>query len=180
MKIKRDDELIVLINFVSRHDMRDTSKIWSNTAPDLDNDNGDETKARGKAQAPYQYPQQAQRGHCYNDNEKSTCRCSKPARAGEVPHIREARDNDELKRRRFAQSPSAWQTSRQAVPRAARQHREVRRAKCAPQTPTAGKADANKTPGVPTSGFEVRIRASVQNAAVQTSVDEQHLQQCAV
>ena len=51
MKIKREDELIALINFVSRRDMRDINKIWRNTTPDLDNDNGDEKKARARAQA---------------------------------------------------------------------------------------------------------------------------------
>ena len=30
MKIKREDELIALINFVSRRDMRDINKIWRN------------------------------------------------------------------------------------------------------------------------------------------------------
>ena len=42
MKTKREDELIALINFVSRRDMRDINKIRRNTTPDLDNDNGGE------------------------------------------------------------------------------------------------------------------------------------------
>ena len=65
MKIKREDELIALINFVSRRDMRDINKIWRNTTPDLDNDNGDEKKARARAQAQRQHRHRAQRGCCY-------------------------------------------------------------------------------------------------------------------
>ena len=55
MKIKREDELIALINFVSRHNMCDISKIWRNTTPDLDKDSSDEKKARARAQAQGQH-----------------------------------------------------------------------------------------------------------------------------
>ena len=65
MKIKREDELIALINFVSRRDMRDISKIWCNTMPDLDDDNGNEQKARARAQARGQHRHRAQQGRCY-------------------------------------------------------------------------------------------------------------------
>ena len=49
--IKQEDELITLINFVSRHDMCDISKIWRNTTPDLDNDSSDEKTAHARTQA---------------------------------------------------------------------------------------------------------------------------------
>ena len=65
MKIKREDELIVIVHCISRRDMRDISKIWRNTAPDLDNDNDDEKKARTRAQAQWQHRHRAQRGRCY-------------------------------------------------------------------------------------------------------------------
>jgi len=65
MKIKREDELIALINFVSRRDMRDINKIWRNTTPDLENGNSDEKKARARAQALGQHCHRAHRGRCY-------------------------------------------------------------------------------------------------------------------
>ena len=56
-KIKREDELIAPTSFVSRRSMRDISKTWRNTMPDLDNDNGDEKEARARAQAPQWHQQ---------------------------------------------------------------------------------------------------------------------------
>ena len=44
-----------LTNFASRCDMRDINKIWRNTTPDLDDDNGDEKTARAKEQAQGQH-----------------------------------------------------------------------------------------------------------------------------
>ena len=35
MKTKQEDELIALINFISRRNTHNTSKIWRNTTPDL-------------------------------------------------------------------------------------------------------------------------------------------------